>query len=261
MKKIWNRLFNKKTNNSEASDTKDKYNPIVFVNRPISNYDSDIVGFESQIDTIKAAINNGANMIGIVADYGAGKSSVADILSSDLLGESFYNIIKINMWDSISSQKEQKNSEESIGELTKSFLYQLAKGNRDNEYTSKLTSYVNKRLSKNYKSISFSTISTSLWKSLVLSGIFYVLYKAFGQENALFIEKHANNNLLGMIHFFKDVNSIFLIGSILFLLFGLKSASIAFSDWKNTTEKTSDINDVFDLYDDVAKKNSRNYLL
>ena len=51
-----------------------KQQPLVFVNRPIEDSTHDIVGFSTQIDTICEAIKDGSTMIGVVANYGTGKS-------------------------------------------------------------------------------------------------------------------------------------------------------------------------------------------
>lgn len=81
-----------------------KYEPIVFVNRPAANYEQDVVGFKSQVETIKQAIKTGATMIGIIADFGTGKSTISDILVSEVFNNRhLYNPIRINMWDSISN--------------------------------------------------------------------------------------------------------------------------------------------------------------
>lgn len=251
------KLFSKKSSmeninsvdHTTETNTKE-YEPIVFVNKPISDDTKDIVGFKSQIDTIKMAINNGANMIGIIADYGTGKSTISDMLAVELLKDKqIYNIIKINMWDSLTSINSAIG--DSVSELTKSFLFQLAKGNENNTLTSKLSSYVSKRLSKNFNTISFSAISSELWKWCIGSGISFVLYKVFSQEHINFIDNATNTDFWFIL---KDFNAVFLIGSIICILFGLKNASIAFSNWKKTSENASEINDVFELYDDIANK-------
>ena len=72
---------NKEKQAPENSSTM-PYEPIVFVNKPISNIDDDIVGFRSQIETIKEAIDSGADMIALVADYGAGKSVKVELEKS-----------------------------------------------------------------------------------------------------------------------------------------------------------------------------------
>ena len=86
-------------------DARTEYAPIVFINKPAENYSQDVVGFKSQVEMIHQAIDNGANMIGVIADYGTGKSTISEILVSDVLNnEHQYSTIRINMWDSISKK-------------------------------------------------------------------------------------------------------------------------------------------------------------
>ena len=133
-----------KNKKDEILETK-KVEPIVYINTPISNLKEDIVGFETQVATVENAINNGATMIGLIADYGTGKSSVTDIICSNLVKPEYkYPMpIKINMWDCLKQDDENATS---VTDLTKSFLFQFANGKN-----SKLGSYINKRLSKNYE--------------------------------------------------------------------------------------------------------------
>ena len=105
-----------------------KYEPIVFVNKPATNYDQDVVGFKSQVETIKQAVEEGATMIEIIADYGTGKSTISDILLSEVFCNRYlYNSVRINMWDSMENINKGENEYNgNITELTKSFLYQFA---------------------------------------------------------------------------------------------------------------------------------------
>lgn len=231
-----------------SNNIKKTFDPIVFLNKPATNYEQDVVGFQSQIKTIKKAIDDGANMIGLIADYGTGKSTVSEILASEVLSNrKLYSVIRINMWDSISNSE---HSEHDITELTKSFLFQLSQGSEDKKCTSKLSSYVSKRLSKNFNTISFSTISTKLVRNAILSAIFYVAYKVFSQEN-----------MPSLIQYFKpfaglckEIYPMFLMLSLMFLLVGLKDTSIAFASWKRTSDNHLEINDIFELYDNIAEK-------
>ena len=141
-------------NNNQTNSIK----PIVFVNNPINNKDNDVVGFDSQVDTIESAIVNGATMIGVVADYGAGKSSVTEMLSNkitkrDKPRKKYPKPIVVNMWDCLQNKSNDSISSE-ISDLTKSFLFQLANGK-----SRKLASYINKRLSSNYGLLSLGVNS------------------------------------------------------------------------------------------------------
>lgn len=220
-----------------------KYEPIVFVNKPATNYEQDVVGFRPQVETINQAIKTGATMIGVIADYGTGKSTISDILISENFNDRrLYSPIRINMWDSISNLV---GSEKDVTELTKSFLFQLAKGNTDKEGLSKLSHHVSKRMSKNYNIISFSSVSTKIWKYGFAAAVSYAVYKILSQDN--FTISIDNFKLL------KDIHPAFLVLSWVLLILGIINTTIAFSNIKKTSDKHFEINDVFELYDEIAE--------
>lgn len=155
-------------------------NSIVFVNSPVSSKDEDVIGFNDQVNTIINAINENATMVGIIADYGTGKSSMTEMLKEKYVSEGNPKPIKINMWDSLTKEDEQ-DPQNAVSVLTKSFLFQFANGHKR-----RLGSFVNKMLSKNYGSISFSsTHYVRLFIFLILSLFFghYIGLAVFpGQE-------------------------------------------------------------------------------
>lgn len=250
-----------KNNIVVVKKTENKVTPsIVFVNKPITDIAEDIVGFDTQINTIKEAINDGADMIALVADYGAGKSSIADILYKN---EKSFQKTRINLWDSISMGTNERkkpgdiNIDEDINDnislLTKSFLYQLANGydsKEENAFNlSKLTTYVTKRLSNSHNLISFACSSDKLWKNLLIStfliGAFLVLY--YGEKTSCFF----NNSFMNLL---RDISPAFLITGIATCIWSIREASIAFTNIKNSDTKKAEINDVFDVYNIIARK-------
>ena len=100
------------------------YKSIIFMNKPIAESDVDVIGISSAVDAVENAIDNGAKMIGVIAEYGAGKSSLTEMLNRDSEKEQ----IKINLWDSLDRSNEDKKDESCIDSLTKTFIYQLAAG-------------------------------------------------------------------------------------------------------------------------------------
>lgn len=234
------------------TDEQKEYTPIVFINKPAENYLQDVVGFKSQVETIHQAIKNGANMIGVIADYGTGKSTISDILISDVLNNKHkYSIIRINMWDSISKKSDDDNN---ISELTKSFLYQLANGNNENGHTSKLSCYISKRMSKNFNTISLSTVSAKFRKCGCGAVFLYALYRIFSQSNINFINNIDNKNITVFLNLMKDVNPLFLVSALGMLIYGIIDTSIAFSSWEKTGDNHLESSDIFELYDEIATK-------
>ena len=223
-------------------------NPIVFMNTPISEDEEDLLGIRPTVDAIKSAIQSGAKMIGVIADYGTGKSSLTDMLCKD----SSSNAIKINMWDSLSKQKSQSEDDvEVISELTKSFLFQLALGHSTNA-----AKYVNRKLSKGYSILSFSLSSENMWP-LIGIGALLVLLLSLIFSSSLDVTAHAIHDLFPEISAVAQLSITFaakhLMAMILFavlaiIVFKAKDASIAFSNWKTNSQRTVEINDVFETY-------------
>lgn len=253
-------IKSKPNESAEAKNSEELVPSIVFVNKPITDIAEDIVGFDTQINTIKEAINDGADMIALVADYGAGKSSIADILYKN---DKSFQKTRINLWDSISIGKIKKEGYENggideemndnISLLTKSFLYQLANGYDSKEENalnlSKLTTYVTKRLSNSHNLISFASSSDKLWGNLLIStvliGIFLVLY--YGEKLSCFF----NSSFMTLL---RDISPAFLITGIAVCIWSIREAAVAFTNIKNSDSKKAEINDVFDVYDIIARK-------
>lgn len=244
-------FFYKNKEKIKQKNEQTEYAPIVFINKPAENYSQDVVGFKSQVETIHQAIKNGANMIGVIADYGTGKSTISDILISDVLNnERNYSTIRINMWDSIS----KKSDNNDISELAKSFLYQLANGNDDNGHSSKLSHYVSKRMSKNFNTISLSTASKKFWKYGCGAAFLYALYGIFSQSTINLINSIGNKKIIEALNLMKDVNPLFLVSALGLLIYGIMDTSIAFSSWEKTGDNHLESNDIFELYDEIATK-------
>ena len=182
-----------------AQSKKDKQQPLVFINKPIEDSKHDIVGFSTQIDTICEAIKDGSTMIGVVANYGTGKSSLTELLSSSVAKKPFCfpAPIKINMWDCLVDSegfgKCNHTAEPEVSDLTRSFLYQLANGNDKKRHFS---SYINKRLSRNYGNISLTTGSFKFWWCFILAALFYTAYMIFSNDTINFGKVIRNSQFL-----------------------------------------------------------------
>lgn len=242
-------MSKKKKENEEISETK-KVEPIVYINTPISNLKEDIVGFETQVATVENAINSGATMIGLIADYGTGKSSVTDIICKKLVEPPYkYPMpIKINMWDCL---KQERGNSTSVTDLTKSFLFQFANGKN-----SKLGSYINKRLSKNYGLLSFGVHSVWAWICFVAALLSFAISKISEIKN-FFIPNYVSV----LPTWFKDavktvynLSPVFLVIAIIFAVAGISLSSIAFSHWKTERKSDKEINDIFDTYQYIIRK-------
>ncbi len=148
----------------------EKNSSLVFINQEIHSSKDDHIGMSSYVESINEAIDAGASMIGITADYGAGKSSLVELLVEQDK-EKNKSFIKVNMWDSKTSKEKVTEKEtDAISFLEKSFLYQVAlKSNQPH-----LAKHVNKRLNGNNGLISFTSPKKSIWLYFFMAVILLV---------------------------------------------------------------------------------------
>lgn len=83
----------RKNQKSDAGEMK----PIIFQNKPIEEENKDLFDFSYQKKVLSTAIESNARIIGIVGDYGTGKSSITKLLEKDRRNNKD-KIININLW-------------------------------------------------------------------------------------------------------------------------------------------------------------------
>lgn len=214
-----------------------KYEPIIFLNAPIKEEDKDAIGISSSVEMIKSAINNDAKMIGVIAEYGAGKSSLTGMLAKP---KDYTRVVRINMWDSINAEE---NKGQEISNLTKSYIYQLASG-----ISKKAASYVNKILNNNYGIISFSVGYKKTWLFFALAVLCFALYLV-GDNITIkhFVQIFGENSrTLGMG--LKWLAPVSCIMGIALAALGIYFSSFVFSSWKESHKRQTGINEVFTAY-------------
>lgn len=126
----------------------------VYINKEISSANEDLIGFEPHANAIRTAIDDGASLIGVLADYGAGKSSLCELIANDT---TYKRPIKVNMWDCLTNIQETQNktkddNDDTIAKLDQAFLYQIAAGSGDHI----LANHINKRFHKGSGLLSIS---------------------------------------------------------------------------------------------------------
>ena len=222
----------------------------VKLENPIESSKEDILGFDSEAKRLKSAIKEGANTIGLISDFGAGKSSIINLLKRKLCCFK-YKIVKINLWDddlSIISDKDTV-SPNSVVKLHKSFLRQLSL--QLHRYR---LNYVNKRLNLNYgiAKISFPNYRTLFaWLISylsVLGVIIFLISKYFlGIKTINAISYTDKISLLN-----KAITLIpltFLIFIILFIIF---NKEVLFSLWNSSKDRNITEEDTIELYNDLV---------
>lgn len=255
-RKIKQVIINKKHSTVTNNINTDELKPLVFVNRPIKKVEEDVVGFSTQVDTICEAMESGSTMIGVVADYGTGKSSITDLLINRVKSKPYKypKPIKVNLWDCLQNEKSpeisNKAAEREVSDLTKSFLYQLASGH-DKKH--RFSSYINKRLSRNYGNISFSTGSFKFWWKFAVAALFYAIYAVCSNDNVRFGKVIPQGWFLNVLHYCQAFSPVFLVIATLFIVWGVINTCVVFSHWRMQNARETEINDVFDVYSHIIE--------
>ena len=112
------------------NDTKENY---YFIEGATEN---DLIGFNSYVNSLKNVIKSGSKFIGIISDFGTGKSSLIKMLEKDF--EKEYKFITVNLWNCENNEKDNIN-------IHQIFLNQLI-----NELKILPKSYYKNRINKIY---------------------------------------------------------------------------------------------------------------
>ncbi len=215
-----------------------KSSNITYVNKEISSQEEDFIGFSAQVDSIAEAIDNGASMVGVIADYGSGKSSIGELLASK---KQFQKPIRVNMWDSLNRVKGDPIIDDSLIALDKSLLYQIAY----NSGKKGLAKHVNKRLNKSNGFISFTLKSWTFWIFFAIAVVFTVTGILIQSSNFSFniFEYTINNGIFLLLY----------LAAAITILLGLRNSSVAFSSWKSEGDKKFDSSDIFSIYSEIIE--------
>lgn len=215
--------------------------PIIFMNTPIEKTKKDAIGIHASVNAIRRAIKEGAKMIGIIAEYGAGKTSLTELL----VKKQKTKVTRINLWDTLSEDNDDKTE---INHLTKAFIYQLAMGK-----SAYRAEHVNKILSNNYGVISFSTGYIRTWFFMILAAIFETIYLIGKEVAPSTLELFELDIDVNWASFLNDFSPICRLIAFLFVGLAILDASIVYSHWKTESKRVTDVGEVFSVYSYVHR--------
>lgn len=245
MMKFCGFLKNKKNKNTE--DVKNEtLSPIIFKNTPIENDSQDIFDFKTQVEVLNEVEESGAKIIGIIGDYGSGKSSITEMFENHEK-EKKNKTIRINLWDEYFGTK----GDEKFQAVMKSFFYQLAYGNT--KHNKNFSEYINNRFNKNQGRVSFRLATR---KSFILIGFAALLVLLFFSFNNISIEilkylKEVFEITPIEKAFFSILYSIrysFLVGAGALIVWATIIAAPVFMSWKSEGTYTIDNSDISEIY-------------
>ena len=78
---------------------------LIYLNTPITSCSEDVIGFSTHVEKLATAIEGGAQMIALTSPFGAGKSSIIELLQGKYKEDPNKQIIKISMWSHLPSSE------------------------------------------------------------------------------------------------------------------------------------------------------------
>lgn len=254
--------------NQNKIKTNIKIKSNVIIDKEIISINDDYIGVEQHVNTIKDAINGGAELISLSSGYGGGKSSLCKILSND---EMFEKTSIVSLWDVIIDKdtkkgvqnndlKTSQEKEFSLLNLYKSFLFQLAGDYKSARYSK----YVNKALNKT--TTFFNVYAKSRWfiLNIILFFIFGFLYAlSFGIEFKYPLKWFSDMDIV-FNQMFLQYFSLFVIGLNVFFMF--INGKIIYTSWKTERDRLITNDDVITLYvdlinDSISRKSKKNLVI
>ena len=225
--------------------------PIIFQNKPITSEEKDLFDYSYQKQVLESAIENDARIIGIVGDYGTGKSSITKLLEKSRK-KKLDTIVNINLWGQFSEDFKDNNS------LIKSFLFQLAYANkRRNRH---FAQYINARFNKNNGKIGFSIATRKIFFLLFLAAIFILLFFTFNSitisvpsitDKDKFLNASLWEQILAVLSYGRY---ILLVIGFSFVTWAAGLAAPTFTTWKSEGNYTPDNSDVYEVYLRIIKR-------
>lgn len=187
---------------------------------------NDVVGFQSYVNSLENAIKSGAKFLGVISDFGTGKSSLIKMLDNKLNGD--YKIITINLWNC-------ENNEDDTISIHQMFLYQLIE-----ELNISPKNYYKNKVNKNYRIFDINFKNSNLFYIGSLMSFYILLLFDKLKMLSLFIcdlQKFITYVLISIL-------------TVLCIMF----YKPLFSFSKDDTSRNIDENDTKDLYNNILAK-------
>lgn len=234
----------------ESKETYQDNRKAVYTNRPVDEEAWDFFRMDILSKEIKGAIDDEAGLIGIISDFGEGKSSLLRYLAKEEDDDKYqYQLCSICMWNFYGS--EDKDNMETVSAMTHSFLYQLARG----LVTPEFARHVNRMFSRNYGMISFDIYPRKhFWHLLIafavvalLAGIVYAVpVSMWGKLSS--VHDLAKLILENMVH---------LVSAAVVLLLVRNRENIVFSGKGSQGNRTPGLVDSYEIFDYIISKAPR----
>lgn len=224
-------------NESDSQLRNSNADALVFLNTPIRSKDEDVIGLQAHVDSLQTAIDAGAQMIAVTSPFGAGKSSVTELLRQQNPNQ---RIIGVSMWSHLCKDGESEDSISTI-DFHRSFLYQIV-----SQLNDRMGSYISRRLSKNYGLLKLHTESVRYYVFAFLALVLFILG---------YVLPYVFQIGIPTIWGEADVwNGLLILGAVICLVYVIVRAEIVFSSNKSEGARTIDENELIELYRKFVQK-------
>ena len=205
-------------------------NPIIYLDLPIDSPSKDVIGFNSYVERLSAAIDGGAQSIAITSDYGMGKSSIIELLKEKRSNNKNEEIIEVPMWS-------QLQEDANANDLHKSFVFQIA-----NQISPVRGTYVSRRLNSNYEILKIHTNKPFGWFLIILSALFFVL---------AFVIEHFYEQIRLIIPFMSKISNIspiLFVISLVLIIIAISFSEILYSIGREGKERHIEPGEITEIY-------------
>lgn len=192
--------------------------------------EKDLIGFKSYVNSLKIAISSGAKFIGVISDFGTGKSSLIKILENEVKKDCKF--VTINLWNCENAEKKGLN-------IHQIFLYQLIE-----QLEIRPKDYYKNKINKYYRKFDVNFENLNKFIIIILLSIYLLI---------LFDKLGIITLFVCYVH--KLMIFILLSFSTILCLIAYKPL-ISFT--KNETLQEIDENDTKNLYVDILEKYFKN---
>lgn len=154
----------------------ERISPVVVTNKPIEVKEDDLFNLSVQVEELEKAIEKGAGLIGIISPQGGGKTSLVHTLAEAKKkkdrkrNKTYYKLHNVCVWPY--QGKNAKNSENSMEDYMRMFLYQMSKMVNQTGFSRNIS----RMMSSNYRALSWSTDIDII--RLICLGLLFTAYAA-----------------------------------------------------------------------------------
>ena len=211
--------------------------PVVFLDKTIKDKKEDVLGSFSDAMIISKAIDDGAEMIAVTSSFGAGKSSIIDLMTAyrEEQGKK-EEVVKVSMWSQICNDRFSQGdgyNETFRVEMHKNLLYQIC-----SQLSLKKGSYIIQKLSPDYGVLK-AQVKDQKYKYTAFVGIILLVL--------LWINEHLYQ-LLPMCASSNVARILISLVAVFLIILAIFNSEIIYSSHNTKQQKDKSIEELIDLF-------------